>query len=156
MSSLYTCRSKKCKNYSQTVSLFVLLGSVGVKALRKMLMKLTSDARIGSLQHLIWKASANEKNVTTWKRSSCQYQDSFFSSYSKFHQHLMYKFFVRTYVLAASTTYMLLEKAAEMTFVQKTRAFYVDEIYTCIQFHQHFTSSFCAYIFMPNFFQAKL
>ncbi len=34
------------------------------------------------------------------------------------------------YVLAAFTTYMLLEKAAEMTFVQKTRMFYVDEIDT--------------------------
>jgi len=42
----------------------------------------------------------------------------------------MYKFFVRTYVLSAFTTYVQLEKAAKMTFVQKTHAFNIDEIDT--------------------------
>jgi len=32
--------------------------------------------------------------------------------------------------LAAFTTYIQLEKAAEMTFVRKTLAFYIDEIDT--------------------------
>jgi len=32
-------------------------------------------------------------------------------------------------------------KAAEMTFVRKMRAFFVDEIDTRSQFHQHFYSS---------------
>jgi len=35
--------------------------------------------------------------------------------------------------LAAFTTYMQLEKAAEMMFVQKTHPLYVDEIDTCYQ-----------------------
>jgi len=43
----------------------------------------------------------------------------------------------------------------KMTFVRKTRAFYVDEIDTRCQFHQHFTSTFCANIFAPKKFKAK-
>jgi len=49
---------------------------------------------------------------------------------AQFHQRSTYKFFVRTYVLAAFTTYVQLEKAAKMMFVQKTRTFYVVEIDT--------------------------
>jgi len=46
---------------------------------------------------------------------------------AQFHQRSTYEFFVQTYVLAAFTTYLQLEKAAEMTFVRKTRAYKVDE-----------------------------
>ncbi len=55
-------------------------------------------------------------------------------TWTQFHQCSTYKFFVRMYILAAFTTYVLLEKAAKMTFfVRKKRAKNVDEIDTwCI------------------------
>jgi hypothetical protein len=56
---------------------------------------------------------------------SCPFSISIYLTFShtwrQFHQHFTHKFFVRTYVLAAST----------MTFVRKKCAFYVDEIDTC-------------------------
>jgi len=41
MNSFYKRRSQKSKKYNQFVSLFVLLGFVGVKVARKMLVKFT-------------------------------------------------------------------------------------------------------------------
>ncbi len=41
MQSFYAHRSQKFKKYSQAVSFFALLGSVHIKAARKMLMELT-------------------------------------------------------------------------------------------------------------------
>jgi len=54
--------------------------------------------------------------------------------WAQFHQRSTYEFFVQTYVLAAFATYVQLEKAAEMTYVQKTRTFYVDEIDTWLRY----------------------
>jgi hypothetical protein len=45
-------------------------------------------------------------------------------------------------VLADFSSYVYLEKAAETTFVQKMRAFYVDEIDGRSQFHQHLMRKF--------------
>ena len=42
MSSFYACRSQKCKKLIELTLFFAVLGSVHVKAARKMLVKLTS------------------------------------------------------------------------------------------------------------------
>jgi hypothetical protein len=39
--SFYACRSQKRKSANDLTAIFVLLGSAGIKAARKMLMKLT-------------------------------------------------------------------------------------------------------------------
>jgi len=49
---------------------------------------------------------------------------------AQFHQRSTYEFFVPTYISAAFSTYVQLEKSAKMTFIWKTRTFYVDEIDT--------------------------
>jgi len=48
------------------------------------------------------------------------------------------------------------EKNCTNALVQKSFLKNVGEIDTCSQFHQHFMSSFCADIFVPKNYKAKM
>ncbi len=57
---------------------------------------------------------------------------------SQFHQHFMYEFFVQTLYWQLFSSYMYIEKAAELTFVQKICTENIDEIDTwCTQSDRH-------------------
>ncbi len=50
--------------------------------------------------------------------------------FSQYHQHFTYEFFVPMLFWQLFSSYMYIEKAAEMTFIRKIRMLNVDEIDT--------------------------
>jgi len=89
---------------------------------------------INVLQHHI---RSREKKLFSYSTSI------FFATKCQFHQRYTREFFVWMLFWQLFSSYMYVVKAAKTTFVQKIRAFNVDEIdYKC-QFHQHLIRSFC-------------